>query len=124
VDDHSGQLRKAEIVYHIAIYLLTSILGIESDDGKVLGTYNPFNVYISMILVSHRPEFAKEQLKELLEFVERKDIDIYKLKSSYAGAMSPAQFIPYSVNKWWEGKNIFDIDNSIMSIGNYLAYFK
>jgi len=124
IENHSRQLQKAEKEYHIPKYLITAILGIESDYGKVLGTYNPFNVYISMILVSHRPEFAKEQLKELLEFVERKDIDIYKLKSSYAGAMSPAQFIPYSVNKWWEGKNIFDIDNSIMSIGNYLAYFK
>ena len=120
---HSDHLRQAENKYGISKYLITAILGIESKFGEVLGDYNPFNVYVSMAVVNYRADFARAQLKELLEFTERKKVDVFTLKSSYAGAMSPAQFIPYSVNKWWVGKDIFDINNSIMSVGNYLAYF-
>ena len=121
---HEEQLKKAEQEYGISRHLITAIIGIESQYGQVLGSYNPFNVYVSMIAVDYRADFANAQLKELLAFTQRKNIDVFTLKSSYAGAMSPAQFIPYSVNKWWVGDDIFDMNNSIMSVGNYLAYFK
>lgn len=124
MSEYGDQLDKAQEEYDISKYVITAILGIESKYGQVLGSYNPFNVYISMMTVDYRSDFAEAQLKELLEFVNRKEIDVFTLKSSYAGAMSPAQFIPYSVNKWWVGKDINDIDNSIMSVGNYLAYFQ
>jgi len=38
--------------------------------------------------------------------------------------MSFAQFIPYSINRWWVGDDIFDMNNNILSIANYLAHFK
>ncbi len=123
INQHSKQLKKAEKEYGVSKYIITAIIGIESKYGTVLGRYNPFNVYISMAVVDYRADFARAQLKELLEFANRKKVDVFKLKSSYAGAMSPAQFIPYSVNKWWVGSDIFDMNNSIMSVGNYLAYF-
>lgn len=122
--EHSGPLQKAQQQYGISKYIITAIIGVESKYGDVLGSYNPFNVYVSMAVVDYRADFAKAQLKELLEFANRKNIDVFTLKSSYAGAMSPAQFIPYSVNKWWVGSDIFDMDNSIMSVANYLAYFQ
>lgn len=121
---HSSQLWKAEEEYGISKYIITAIIGIESKYGTVLGSYNPFNVYVSMIVVDYRADFARAQLKELLEFTNRIQIDVFTLKSSYAGAMSAAQFIPYSVNKWWVGDDIFDIDNNIMSVANYLAHFQ
>lgn len=121
--EYNQRLQKAEHEYEIPKYLITAIIGIESKYGQVLGSYNPFNVYISMMAVDYRSDFAEAQLKELLEFTNRKEIDIFTLNSSYAGAMSPAQFIPYSVNKWWVGSDIHDMENSIMSVGNYLAYF-
>lgn len=124
MEQHREQLRRAEQEYGIPTYLITAILGIESKYGQVTGSYNPFNVYVSMAVVDYRADFAKAQLRELLEFVNRENIDVFTLKSSYAGAMSPAQFIPYSVNKWWVGRSIDDMDNSILSVANYLAYFR
>jgi membrane-bound lytic murein transglycosylase B len=123
LNEHSDQLQQAEDKYGIPKYVITAIIGIESKFGQVLGDYNPLNVYISMALVDYRADFAKAQLKELLEFTNRKKIDVFTLKSSYAGAMSSAQFIPYSLNKWWVGDDIFDMDDNIMSVANYLAYF-
>lgn len=122
--DNMAQLEKAEKQYGISRYVIASIIGIESDYGEHLGRYNPFNVYVSMYAVNYRKRFARAQLKELLEFTRRNAMDVFELKSSYAGAMSYAQFIPYSMNKWFVGKDIFDINNNILSVANYLAYFK
>lgn len=124
IEENRDQLEKAEKEYGIPKYVIAAIIGIESDYGKNIGSYNPFNSYVSMYAVDYRAEFAQAQLKELIEFVTRNNIDVFELKSSYAGAMTFAQFIPYSLNKWFVGDDIFDMNNNIMSVGNYLAYFK
>ncbi len=124
MQEHSDQLQKAEQQYGIPKYIITAIIGIESDFGKNIGSYNPFNAYVSMYAVGYRADFAKAQLIELLDFTKRHNIDVFDLKSSYAGAMSSAQFIPYSLNKWFVGDDIFDMDNNIMSVANYLAHFQ
>lgn len=121
---HAEQLQKAEQEYGIPKYVITAIIGIESDFGQNIGSYNPFNAYVSMYAVGYRADFAKAQLVELLDFTKRNNIDVFNLKSSYAGAMSSAQFIPYSLNKWFVGDDIFDMDNNIMSVANYLAHFQ
>ncbi|PAU93910.1 hypothetical protein CK503_09565 [Aliifodinibius salipaludis] len=124
IKEHSEQLNKAEQQYDISATVIAAIIGIESDFGKNIGSYNPFNAYVSMYAKGYRQDFAKAQIVELLKFTERNNIDVFELKSSYAGAMAYAQFIPYSLNKWFVGEDIFDMNNNIMSVGNYLAYFK
>lgn len=124
IDKYSHQLQKAEQDYGIQATVIAAIIGIESDFGKNIGSYNPFNAYVSMYAKGYRQDFAKAQLFELLKFTERNNIDIFELKSSYAGAMTFAQFIPYSLNKWFIGSDIMDMNNNIMSVANYLAYFK
>jgi len=124
IESHIDQLNAAEKKYGIPKYVIAAIIGIESDFGKNIGSFNPFNAYVSMYVEEYRGPFALAQLKELLEFTQRNNIDIFELKSSYAGAMAFAQFIPYSLNKWFVGSDIYDMDNNIMSVGNYLAYFK
>lgn len=124
IEKHSEQLNKAEEQYDISATVIAAIIGIESDFGKNIGSYNPFNAYVSMYAKGYRQDFAKAQIVELLKFTKRNNIDVFELKSSYAGAMAYAQFIPYSLNKWFVGEDIFDMNNNIMSIGNYLAYFK
>lgn len=124
MEKHSDQLTKAEQQYDISATVIAAIIGIESDFGKNIGSYNPFNAYVSMYAKGYRQDFAKAQILELLKFTERNDIDVFELKSSYAGAMAYAQFIPYSLNKWFVGDDIFDMNNNIMSVANYLSYFK
>lgn len=123
IDQNREQLEKAEAEYDIPKYVIAAIIGIESDYGRNIGSFNPFNSYVSMYLVNYRADFARAQLEELMKFVNRHGIDVFDLKSSYAGAMTFAQFIPYSLNKWFVGDDIFDMNNNIMSVGNYLAYF-
>lgn len=121
---HTEQLQLAEKEYDIPATVIAAILGIESDFGLNIGRFNPLNVYVSMYNEDYRADFARAQLEELLKFTQRNNLDVFELKSSYAGAMSFAQFIPYSVNRWWVGDDIFDMNNNILSIANYLAHFK
>jgi len=123
IEEYQATLEKAEKEYGVSRYVIAAILGIESDFGKNIGRHNPFNAYASMFIVDYRSDFALEQLIELLSFAKRNEVDVFELKSSYAGAISYAQFIPYSLNKWFVGSDIFDMRNNIMSVGNYLAYF-
>lgn len=124
IDTNLEQLILAEQEYDIPRYVIAAIIGVESDFGKNIGTYNPLNAYVSMYAENYRAEFARAQLEELLEFTERTGMDVFELKSSYAGAMTFAQFIPYSLNRWWVGNDLFDMNNNILSVANYLAHFK
>ncbi len=124
MDTYAIELAAAEETYDIPKYVIAAIIGIESDYGRNIGRFNPLNAYVSMYSEDYRSEFARAQLEELLKFTTRNNIDVFELKSSYAGAMSFAQFIPYSLNQWFVGDDIFDMNNNIQSVGNYLAHFK
>lgn len=124
MESNRSSLEEAEETYDISANVISAIIGLESNFGSVIGRYNPLNVYVSMYSEDYRAQFARAQLEELLIFIRDRDIDVFELKSSYAGAMSYAQFIPYSLNRWFVGDDIFDMHNNIQSVANYLAHFK
>lgn len=124
MDTYNKELNAAEKEYGIPKSVISAILGVESSFGKVSGKYNPFNVYTSMYSENYRASFALAQLEELLKFTSKRNLDVFELKSSYAGAMTHAQFIPYSLNHWFVGDDINSMESSITSVANYLAHFK
>lgn len=124
INDHHRSLEEAEQTYDIPREVIAAIIGLESNFGAVIGRYNPLSVYVSMYSEDYRANFARAQLEELLVFTRDRDIDVFELKSSYAGAMAYAQFIPYSLNRWFVGDDIFDMHNNILSVANYLSHFK
>lgn len=124
VESYSETLARAEKEYDIPRYVIAAIIGVESDYGRVVGKYNPFSAYVSMYTEDYRASFAQAQLEELLIFARNNDLDVFEMKSSYAGAMAYAQFIPYSLNRWFVGKDIYDMHNNILSVAKYLSHFK
>lgn len=122
--DFHVELNAAEEEYGIPKEVIIGILGVESEFGRFKGSYNPFNAYVSMYVEGYRTEWTLAQLEELLKFADRNKLDILELKSSYAGAMSYAQFIPWSLNRFWVGSDIYDMPNNINSVANYLAHYK
>lgn len=124
IEANREQLIRAENEYEIPKYVIAAIIGVESDFGKNTGSHNPLNAYVSMIAEDYRAEFATAQLEELLKFTTDREMDVFELKSSYAGAMTFAQFIPYSLNRWWVGNDLTSMENNILSVANYLAHFK
>ena len=124
IEENRKQLDQAEKEYDIPKYVIAAIIGVESDFGKNTGSFNPLNAYVSMIAENYRAEFATAQLEELLKFTSEREMDVFDLNSSYAGAMTYAQFIPYSLNRWWVGNDLTSMENNILSVANYLAHFK
>lgn len=124
IQEYEGQLSEAENKYKISKEIIASTLGIESDFGKNDGKYNPFNAYVSLYLSGYKQDFAIQQLEELLIFCANKNKNVFELKSSYAGAIGFAQFLPYSLNRWFVGNDVYDMNDNINSVANYLSYFK
>ena len=124
INDNIDQLELSEETYRISKYITSAIIGVESDFGENKGSFNPFNAYVSMYADNYKKKFASTQPAELLIFCKKNEIDVLSLKSSYAGAISHAQFLPYSLNRWFIGNDLYDMDNNILSAANYLSYFK
>ena len=125
-DTYSDELIAAEKEFGIPKEIIMGILGVESEFGRYKGSYNPLNAYISMMAEDYRYSFAEAQLIELLRFCKRTGLDVMSLQSSYAGAMTYAQFIPYSLNRWWKnskGQGLYHMPDNIRSVANYLAHF-
>ena len=123
---YSADLVAAEEEFGIPKEIIMGILGVESEFGRYKGSYNPLNAYVSMMAEDYRYSFAEAQLIELLRFCKKTGLDVMSLQSSYAGAMSYAQFIPYSLNRWWknsDGQGLYHMPDNIRSVANYLAHF-
>ena len=129
------QLEAAEETYGVPKEIISAIFGIESNFGfpdtlateisqKSTGKFNPFNAYVSMHVRGIRPDLAIPQLIELLRFCRKNSINVFDLRSSYAGAISYAQFLPSSLNKWFIGNDLYSMDDNITSVANYLSHFR
>lgn len=74
-----------------------------------------------------KSKWALEELKALEKIYHRKQIDIFELHGSWAGAFGLSQFLPSSYVKWAvDGNNdsvidLFDKYDAIFSIANYLT---
>jgi len=117
-------LAACEEKYGIPPEIVATVIGIETQFGAILGKHKAFNVYVSMYVIGYRRPFALEQLRELLEFTDRTGADVFEFRSSYAGAIGNMQFLPYSLNRWFVGSDVYDMQDAIASVGNYLAHFK
>jgi len=124
IERNFSSLKEAEQTYGIPKEIIAAIFGIESSFAKGSGRFNPFNAYVSMHVKGIRSDLAIPQLVELLKFCRKNSINVFDLKSSYAGAISYAQFIPSSLNRLFIGDDLYSLDNNIMSVANYLSHFK
>ncbi len=125
IRENREQLTLCEQTYGIPKEVVAAVIGMESTFGKVTGKYYAFNVYVSMYLCGYRKDFALTELEELLKFAQKKQIDIFSLRSSYGGAMGNMQFIPSSMNRWFvgTGADLTDMNDTIASVANYLGHF-
>jgi membrane-bound lytic murein transglycosylase B len=122
--EYHQELKAAEAEYGIPKEVIIGILAVESEFGRYKGSYNPFNAYVSMYVEEYRTKWTLQQLEELIKFANKKEMDVLDMKSSYAGAMSYAQFIPWSLNRYWVGSDLYHMPDNINSVANYLAHYK
>src|SRR5690606_31815487 len=124
---HRTLLRKVSARYGVDPRILVAIWGLESSFGRFTGTRPTIPVLATLAWDGRRGEFFRNQLFDALTILDRGDIELGRLKGSWAGAMGQVQFMPSSYLAWaedFDGDGRKDIWTSLpdifASIANYL----
>jgi membrane-bound lytic murein transglycosylase B len=132
--DHRLELERAVLAHpKLKQEYIISILRIETDLGCNKGDAPAINYLYTWVVRDHAPQdkrdFAKQQIYYLLRISLKYNWDIFSIRGSYMGAFGYCQFLPENYEKFGEDGNgdgvidLFNWDDAIMSIANYLENF-
>ncbi len=121
-------LRRIERRYGVQPRFVVALWGIESDFGKVMGTYPVVRSLATLAWHGRRASFFRGELIDALRIIDRGDAGVRTLRGSWAGAMGQCQFMPSTYLKYaqdmnGDGKrNIWtNRGDALASAANYLA---
>jgi membrane-bound lytic murein transglycosylase B len=113
--------------YGVPSRIIAAIWGMESNYGRFSGVRPTVPALATLAWDPRRATFFRGELFNALEILNRGDIDLPRLKGSWAGAMGQVQFMPSSYLKYAEdfdgdGKRDIwsDPGDIFASIANYL----
>jgi membrane-bound lytic murein transglycosylase B len=113
--------------YGVPPSVIVAIWGLESNYGRFSGIRPTVPALATLAWDPRRSTFFRQELFSALEILNRGDIDIGRMRGSWAGAMGQVQFMPSSYLKWaedYDGDGLRDIWSStadvFASIANYL----
>jgi len=92
--ENSAVFDAIEARYKVPRHILTSIWGLETAYGKIMGTYNPVDALATFAFEGRRTAFGEAQLYALLDLLKSGAVRQDQLIGSWAGAMGMTQFIP------------------------------
>jgi len=120
-------LKRAEQAYGVDAAIVVAIIGVETRYGANTGSYRVLDA-LSTLAFEYPPrsKFFRSELEQLLILAREEDVDVLKVKGSYAGAMGYGQFIPssyraYAVDFSEDGQRDLwgNLDDIIGSVANY-----
>jgi len=127
-EQHKEALLAAEARYGVPVEIMMGILGIESGYGANTGHYSAFQGLATLAFnhPSRRAYFTSELTSYLL-LCREQGWDPLRVQSSFDGGLGLPQFMPSSYREYAVktrengGKpNLFEDDDAIASMGNYL----
>lgn len=125
--EHQDVLLKAQRQFGVPKEIIVAILGIESFYGEVTGKYPVLEALITLAFdYPPRAKFFKSELENFLLLTREEHLDPINIMGSYAGAMSPAQFISSSYRAYavdFAGIGSKDLNNMHNAIGSIANYF-
>ena len=121
-------LTRIEHAHKVPKSILVSVWGLESNFGKFAGVRPTVPVLATLAYDGRRAALFRGELISALKILDRGDIELDRLKGSWAGAMGQPQFLPSSYLKYaqdFDGDGRRDIWTSLpdvlASIANYMA---
>ncbi|MGY3960021.1 lytic murein transglycosylase [Aeromonas popoffii] len=124
---HLPLLTKIGAEYDVQSRFIVALWGIETNFGKLTGTYPLISSLATLAWDGRREDFFKGQLLDALRIIEQGHVTPSAFKGSWAGAMGQVQFMPssflkYAVDQDGDGKkdlwgNLADVFGSA---ANYL----
>src|SRR5262245_37096538 len=113
--------------YGVPPRIIVAIWGIESNYGRFSGVRPTIAALATLAWDPRRSAFFRGELFNALEIVNRGDIDLSRLRGSWAGAMGQVQFMPSSYLRFAEDfdgdgkRDIWSTRGDVFaSIANYL----
>ena len=107
---YSKYLKRAKDIYGVNKEIITAFIRVESKFGMYGGEYNVLSALTTLAFNPNRKQkFFKEQLEKLFVLARRENLDITKIKGSFAGALGCVQQVPsiylkYGVDLDGDGK--------------------
>jgi membrane-bound lytic murein transglycosylase B len=106
---HAALLKKVSAQYGVSPSIIVAIWGLESNFGRFSGVRPTIASLATLAYDNRRSAMFREELLAALQMVDRGDIDLAKMKGSWAGAMGQPQFMPSSYLEYAED---FDKDGA------------
>lgn len=127
-EEHADTVRRAAETYGIDEAYLVSIIGVESNYGKIQGRIRVLDSLATLgFAYPPRQSFFRSELEHFLLLADEAGFDPREVKGSYAGAMGSPQFISSSYRNYavdFDGDGRIDLWDSWPDIiGSVAAYF-
>jgi len=113
---YRGPLDTIERQFGVPPTILLAIFGRETDYGRAADTHNAIRVLAMQAYLGSRKDKFREELLLALQILQRGDVRLADMKSSWAGAMGLTQFLPSDYLKYavdFEGTGRADIWTSV-----------
>lgn len=123
---HRSLLRKVEARYGVSTRILVSIWGLESNFGRFAGVRPTIPALVTLAYDPRRGQMFREELFSALEIVNRGDVQLERLKGSWAGALGQPQFMPSSYLEYaqdFDGDGSKDIWSSHADVFASIAFY-
>jgi membrane-bound lytic murein transglycosylase B len=124
---HAALLAKVSADYGVPANIIVAVWGLESNFGRFTGVRPTIAALATLAYDNRRAAMFREELFSALLILDRGDIDLAKMKGSWAGAMGQPQFMPSSYVKYAEDydhdgkRDIWDSEADVFaSVANYL----
>ncbi len=125
---HRRLLAQISRRYGVPAAVVAAVWGVESNYGRFQGVRPVISALVTLAYDPRRAAFFRGELLDALGILDRGDIDLPRLRGSWAGAMGQTQFMPSSYLQYavdFDGDGRRDIWNTpadvFASIANYLA---
>jgi membrane-bound lytic murein transglycosylase B len=123
---HRELLRRVGEKYGVNPRIVVAVWGLESNFGRFAGVRPTIPALITLAYDPRRGAMFRNELFTALEIVNRGDIDLDRLKGSWAGALGQPQFMPTSYLEYaqdFDGDGRRDIWASEPDVFASVAYF-
>ena len=124
--EHRALLQQVGKKYGVQPRIITAVWGLESNFGRFSGVRPTIPALATLAYDPRRATLFRNELFSALEIVNRGDIELDRLKGSWAGALGQPQFMPSTYLKFsqdFDGDGRRDIWSSLSDVFASVAFY-
>ncbi|HEY7497896.1 MAG TPA: lytic murein transglycosylase [Vicinamibacterales bacterium] len=123
---HKTLLASVGLKYGVQPRVITAVWGLESNFGRFAGVRPTIPALATLAYDQRRAQMFRNELFSALEIVNRGDIELERLRGSWAGALGQPQFMPSTYLKFsqdFDGDGRRDIWSSLADVFASIAFY-